>query len=73
VTYSLGSSTQRWKDLWLSGSTLTLGNIVIKNKGLLGGNLNVMLVFKNITLKDWKKINEKKRTKIINLMKKMYS
>jgi len=31
VTYSLGSSTQRWKDLWLSGSTLTLGNIVIKN------------------------------------------
>jgi hypothetical protein len=50
-----------------------MSNIVIKNKGLLGGNLNVMLVFKNITLKDWKKINEKKRTKIINLMKKMYS
>jgi DnaJ-class molecular chaperone len=51
----------------------SMSNIVIKNKGLLGGNLNVMLVFKNITLKDWKKINEKKRTKIINLMKKMYS
>ena len=31
VTYNLGSSILRWKDLWLSGSTLTLGNIVIKN------------------------------------------
>jgi len=31
VTYNLGSTTQRWKDLWLAGSTLTLGNIVIKN------------------------------------------
>ena len=31
VTYNLGSTTRRWKDLWLAGSTLTLGNIVIKN------------------------------------------
>lgn len=25
VTYDLGSSTQRWKDLWLSGNTIYLG------------------------------------------------
>ena len=31
VTYNLGSTSRRWKDLWLSGSTITLGNIVIKN------------------------------------------
>lgn len=30
VTYDLGSSTRRWKDLWLSGTTLYLGNIQIK-------------------------------------------
>jgi hypothetical protein len=26
VTYDLGSTTQRWKDLWLSNSTIYLGN-----------------------------------------------
>ena len=30
LTYSLGSSTNRWKDLWVGGTTLYLGNIVIK-------------------------------------------
>ena len=30
LTYSLGSSTNRWKDLWLSGTTLYLGNIIVK-------------------------------------------
>jgi len=49
-----------------------MNNIIIKNKGLLGGNLNVKLIFKNITLKDWNKISEKRRTKIVNLIKKMY-
>jgi len=49
-----------------------MNDIIIKNKGLLGGNLNVKLIFKNITLKDWKKISEKKRNKIVNLIKKMY-
>ena len=29
VTYSLGSPTRRWKDLWLSGSTIYLGGAVI--------------------------------------------
>jgi hypothetical protein len=47
-------------------------DIIIKNKGLLGGNLNVKLIFKNITLKDWKKISEKKRDRVINIIKKMY-
>ena len=48
-------------------------DIIIKNKGLLGGNLNVKLIFKNITLKDWKKISEKKRVRVINIIKKMYT
>ena len=47
-------------------------DIVIKNKGLLGGNLNVKIIFKNITIKDWKKISEKKRARIIKLVSKLY-
>ena len=31
ITYNLGSTTNRWKDLWLSGSTIYLGNIQIQN------------------------------------------
>ena len=31
VTFNLGSTTNRWKDLFLSGTTLHLGNIQIKN------------------------------------------
>jgi hypothetical protein len=31
VTYNLGTASLRWKDLFLSGSSLTLGNIVMKN------------------------------------------
>ena len=31
--YDLGSSTKRWKDLWLSGSSLHLGNAVITATG----------------------------------------
>jgi hypothetical protein len=30
VTYDLGSATSRWKDLYLSGSTLYLGNVIMK-------------------------------------------
>ena len=29
VTYDLGTSTHRWKDLWLSGSTINLGTATI--------------------------------------------
>jgi len=36
VTYNLGSTSSRWKDLYLSGSSITLGNVVIKN--VAGGN-----------------------------------
>jgi hypothetical protein len=51
----------------------SISDIVIKNKGLLGGNLNVKLVYRNIRLKDWEKISVKKRERIINLMRKMYT
>ena len=47
-------------------------DIVVKNKGLLGGDLNVKIIFKNITMKDWKKISEKKRMRVIKLITKMY-
>ena len=50
----------------------SLKEIIIKNKGLLGGNLNVKLMFKNITLKEWNKISEKKRKRIINIVKTIY-
>jgi DnaJ-class molecular chaperone len=49
-----------------------LNEIIIKNMGLLGGNLNVKLMFKNITLKEWNKISEKKRKRIINIVKTIY-
>ncbi len=31
--YNLGSSSLRWNELFLEGSTITLGNVVIKNTG----------------------------------------
>jgi hypothetical protein len=31
VTYDLGTSTKRWKDLYLAGNSIVLGNTVIKN------------------------------------------
>ena len=49
-----------------------LNDIIIKEKGLLGGNLNVKLLFKHITLKEWNKISKKKRDKIINIIKPTY-
>ena len=36
VTYDLGSPTARWKDGYFSGSSLILGNVVMKN--VAGGN-----------------------------------
>jgi len=49
-----------------------LNDIIMKDKGLLGGNLNVKLIYLNITLKDWKKISKKKRWKVINIIKNIY-
>jgi hypothetical protein len=33
ATQDLGSASSRWNELFLSGSTITLGNVVIKNTG----------------------------------------
>lgn len=33
VTYDLGSANYRFRDLWLSGSTIQLGNVAITNNG----------------------------------------
>jgi len=43
--YDLGSSTNRWKDLWLSGNTIQLGGISITAEG--SGNVS----FGNTTVK----------------------
>ncbi len=50
VTYDLGSTTMRWKDLYLSGSTLVLGNVTLSdasgslsvNSASVGENLSVL-------------------------------
>ena len=45
VTYSLGNSTNRWKDIYLAGSTVYLGNV-----GLSEGAGNSLSVAGNITV-----------------------
>ena len=49
-----------------------LEDIIVNNKGLLGGDLNVRLLYKQISLKDWNKISKKKKNKLINLIKLIY-
>ena len=49
-----------------------LDDIIVNNKGLLGGDLNVRLLYKQISFKDWNKISKKKRNKLINLIKLIY-
>jgi hypothetical protein len=44
--YSLGTAANRWSDLYLSGSTLTLGNILIKN---ITGNVISFLTADGVT------------------------
>jgi cytoskeletal protein CcmA (bactofilin family) len=44
ATYNLGSDTKRWKDLWLDGSTIYLGNTQISSV-----NGNLVTAFANIT------------------------
>lgn len=44
--YSLGTASDRWSNLYLSGSTLTLGNIVIKN---VTGNVISFLTADGVT------------------------
>jgi len=45
-TYDLGSETNPWRDLWLSGSTLRLGNLVLRDSGgtlaVTSGNANTI-------------------------------
>lgn len=44
VTYNLGSNTHRWKDLYLSGNTIILGNTLISstaNDTFTTGNANI--------------------------------
>jgi hypothetical protein len=39
ITYNLGTSTNRWKDIWLANSTIYLGDGVISNDA--NGNLTI--------------------------------
>jgi len=43
VTYSLGNSTNRWKDLFISGSTITLGDSTLSAGAINFGNSNVSI------------------------------
>lgn len=36
VTYDLGSDTQRWRDIYLSGNSIYLGNTVLSSDGIGG-------------------------------------
>ena len=40
-TYDLGSSTKKWRDLYLSGTTINLGTIKLKQDTTVGGGLTV--------------------------------
>lgn len=46
VLYDLGSSTRRWKDLWISGSTIHLGNANITANGT---SITANLISSNIS------------------------
>lgn len=48
-TYSLGSSTMRWKDLWLYGSTIQLGNTTLSDtaNGISSANAYITSNFKS--------------------------
>lgn len=48
VTYDLGSSTNRWGDLYLAGDTISLGNVTISD---VSGALTANLITANVTLK----------------------
>jgi hypothetical protein len=59
ITYSLGSTSQRWKDLWISNSTIYLGDSVLSAQGnvltvdgsavITGSNANTIDLSGNIT------------------------
>lgn len=59
VTYDLGSSSQRWRDLWISNSTIYLGDSVLSAQGnvltvdgsavITGSNANTIDLSGNIT------------------------
>lgn len=76
IEYLMGGVKKIWyvDDTYIDINIMPFStkDIIVKNKGLLGGDLNIKVVFKNITLKDWKKISEKKRAKVIKLIAKMY-
>ena len=48
VTYDLGTSLMRWKDLYLAGSTIVLGNTTITDSadGLTANNIKAAIGFK---------------------------
>ena len=76
IEYLMGGIKKIWyvDDTYIDINIMPFStkDIIVKNKGLLGGDLNIKVVFKNITLKDWKKISEKKRAKVIKFIAKMY-
>lgn len=53
-------------------NSFDLNEIILKNKGLLGGDLVVNIVFKNIKLSEWNKISHENREIIKNILMETY-
>tara|TARA_B100000795_G_scaffold268474_1_gene255499 strand:- start:135 stop:809 length:675 start_codon:yes stop_codon:yes gene_type:complete len=49
-----------------------LGKIIIKNKGLLGGDLIINLNYKNINIDEWNIIQEEDKKTFVNIINKFY-
>jgi len=51
---------------------LKLNNIILENKGLLGGNMIVNIKYVNIEQLDWDKLSNENKTELLNILKKIY-
>lgn len=53
-------------------NSFDLNEIVLENKGLLGGNLIVNIIFKNMKLSEWSKISDENKYIIKTILKEIY-
>jgi len=51
---------------------LKLNNIILENKGLLGGNMIVNIKYVNIEQLDWDKLSNENKTELLNILKKIF-
>ena len=51
---------------------LKLNNIILENKGLLGGNMIVNIKYVNIEALEWDKLSNENKTELLNILKKIF-